>query len=448
MSTLRLSIVALFLVALTAILVSACASEINPTPPEKEGPTGALPTVAPTAAPATATQEQIPPTPAPTPTVEPTSPASTPVASTTTPVPVTRRPIPRDTATPRAPVSISAPTSTPTPQPTTPSPTPESSTPVPTSEPTPDPLVEVFSGVSGILDPTNFDWPREVEGLNGLVKIPSKPERVIGASIGHDEVILALVPVERLAAVGSFTKNATYSNIHHLIQDKPEITRDPETIIAQDPDLLVTSPFFAAEGIEALTRVGIPVVQTELKHDAEARINNILLTGYMLGEEERAIEFVAEVRERYDSLIAVTMPAEPKVRVLALTQYSDSLWTAGSNSTEGGVISAAGGINAAAEAGIEGNQITSLEGVISMDPELIIIPQPLEFGAAEFKRSLLENEALSNVPAVKNERIYVVEGKHFTTLSYWNIRGAEELARLLWPDAFSEAPSPTFSVAE
>ena len=314
--------------------------------------------------------------------------------------------------------------------------------------PTRDPVSIALADVPGIVDAANLGWPREVEGLNGLVSIPAKPQRIIGASIGHDEVILALVPVERLVAVGSFSKNATYSNVYQLIQDKPEITRDPETIIAQAPDVLVTSPFFPAEGIEALTRVGIPVVQTELQHDAKARINNILLVGYILGEEERALEFAAEVRERYESLVVVTAAAEPKPRVLALTSFSDSLWTAGANSTEGGVIFAAGGINVAEVAGIESNKTISLEGVITMDPQVIIIPQPVEFGAEEFRDSLLANEALANVPAIKNEQVHVLESKHVTTLSYWNILGAERLARILWPDAFSEDPSPTFSLVE
>ena len=34
----------------------------------------------------------------------------------------------------------------------------------------------------------------------------------------------------------------------------------------------------------------------------------------------------------------------------------------------------------------------------------------------------------------------MVENKHFTTLSYWNIRGVEDLARILWPDDF---PKPS-----
>ena len=326
----------------------------------------------------------------------------------------------------------------------------------PTAEPTaaPDPaltaepVAKLLEGVRGIVDPANLGWPRDVEGLNGIVTIPSKPLRIITASVGHDEMTLALVPVDRLVGVGSVSKNLTYSNVASLVQDITEISRDPEVIIARSPDVVVTSPFFPAETIDALSRTGIPVVQTELKHDPEARINSILLMGYIFGEEERALEFAAEVAERHDALVAVTGAAGPRPRVLALTQYSDKLWVAGANSTEGGVITAAGGINAAAEAGIESNQTTSLEGVIAMNPEVIVISQPSEFGAEEFRQSLFSNEALAEIPAIKNNQVHLVEGKHFTTLSYWNIRGAEDLARLLWPDQFTDPSAAPFSLAE
>lgn len=305
-----------------------------------------------------------------------------------------------------------------------------------------------LEGVRGIVDPDNMGWPREVEGLNGIVSIPAKPLRIITASIGHDEITLALVPNERLVAVGEVSKISTYSNIADWVQDKAVITRDPETIIAESPDVVVTSPFYPAEGIDALERAGIPVVQTELAQTPESRINAILLMGYIFGEEERAWEFADEVQARYEALVGVTADKESKPRVLALTQYSDTLWVAGANSTEGGVIEAAGGLNAAAEAGIEGNQTTSLEGLIAMAPDVIVIAQPIEFGAEEFRQSLFDHEALSEVPAIRNAAVHVVESKHFTTLSYWNIRGAEDLARILWPEDFPDPPATTFSLAE
>lgn len=405
---------------LPLILALALAACDSPTPPETSE------AVAPTATAVSTAPPTMTPTQAPTATPVPTSTPAPAAVATATP-----------TVTPtQAPTATPVPTSTPVP----------TATPMPTA--TPEPAVQPFEGVSGIVDPSNRDWPRQVEGLNGVVTIPAKPLRIITASVGHDEMTLALVPQERLVAVGGATKNSTYSNVASLVQEKPQISRDPETIIAQAPDVVVTSPFFPAEAVAALSSAGIPVIQTDLKHDPEARINNILFMGYIFGEEERALEFAAEVRDRYESLIAVTGVAEPRPRVLALTQYSDKLWVAGANSTEGSVISAAGGINAAEEAGIEGNQTTSLEGVIAMNPEIIIIAQPIEFGAEEFRQSLVDNEALAEVPAIRDGNIHVVESKHFTTLSYWNIRGAEDLARILWPDQFTEPPASSFSLAE
>ena len=339
-----------------------------------------------------------------------------------------------------------APTKAPTEAPTATAAPTEAATPEPT--PVPTPAARSLEGVRGIVDHTNTSWPREVEGLNGVVSIPAKPLRIITASVGHDEMTLAIVPNERLVAVGGATKNETYSNVAHLVQEKAEISRDPEVIIAQSPDVVVTSPFFPIEVVEALQRAGIPVIQTELEQGPEARINAILLMGYIYGEEERAWEFADEVEARYEALVAATSVKDPKPRVLALTQYSDTLWVAGGRSTEGGVITAAGGLNAAEDAGVTGNQTTSLEGVIAMAPDIIIIPQPVAFGAEEFRQSLLEHEALAELPAIKNGAVFVVESKHFTTLSYWNIRGAEDLARMLWPDDFPNPPAESFSLAE
>ena len=352
-------------------------------------------------------------------------------------------------ATPAATATATAaPTETPAEAPTeAPAATPTTAPPA-TATPEPTPATRSLEGVPGIVDPTNSGWPREVEGLNGIVSIPAKPLRIITASVGHDEMTLAIVPNERLVAVGGATKNETYSNVAALVQEKAEISRDPELIIAQSPDVIVTSPFFPIELVEALQRAGIPVIQTELEQGPESRIEAILLMGYIYGEEERAFEFADEVQARYEALVGVTSVKEPKPRVLALTQYSDTLWVAGGGSSEGGVITAAGGLNAAEDAGISSNQTTSLEGVIAMAPDIIIIPQPVAFGAEEFRQSLLETEALAEVPAIKSGAVFVVESRHFTTLSYWNIRGAEDLARMLWPDDFPNPPAESFSVAE
>jgi len=47
-----------------------------------------------------------------------------------------------------------------------------------------------LEGVRGIVDPSNDRWPREVEGLNGIVSIPAKPLRIITASSNAGDTVL------------------------------------------------------------------------------------------------------------------------------------------------------------------------------------------------------------------------------------------------------------------
>ena len=90
--------------------------------------------------------------------------------------------------------------------------------------------------------------------------------------------------------MGGVTKNSTYSNVSSLVQDiARSISRDPETIIAQAPDVSRDQSLLPGGGSRSPVEAsGIPVVQTELKHDPEARIDSILFMGYIYGEEKPA----------------------------------------------------------------------------------------------------------------------------------------------------------------
>ena len=305
----------------------------------------------------------------------------------------------------------------------------------------------ILEGIPGIVDPTNTDWPREVEGLNGLVSIGAKPARIHTVSLGHDEVTYALVPAERVVAVGTYTQRPEYSNVASLAQKVVGIGRDPEQIVAHAPDIVIASPYTKQDLIQALETAGIVVFQTQLHNDPAGRIQDILLMGYLYGEEERALALAAEVRGRHRDLLNFVRgkSVETRPRVLSLTSYSDKLYVAGIGFTEGNIIETAGGVNVAAEAGIVRNTTISLEGVVAMNPEIIIITQPAD-GANEFKQELLGTEALAEVAAIKLDRVYPVDPKLFTTLSFWNIRGAEELAKILWPDDFGDREFPQFSL--
>ena len=367
-------------------------------------------------------------TPNPTATMEPEAPAAT-ANPTDTPAP-THTPIPADTPTPLQ---------TATPRPTaTPAPTP---TPEPTFTPVPP-----YPDVLGIVDPSNRDWPREVETSEGLVRLEGPPQRILTYSLGHDEIILSLVDNERIAAVGKFTGNDSYSNVADWVAGIAVYEKGAENVLAQQPDLFIASKYTKSDIVDLIKEAGIPVVRPSLENSSEGNIPNILLVGYLLGVEERALELVSEIEERLDAVTERVPPAGSSDRptVISITRYSETIYVPGSDTTVGGIIETAGGVNAAARDGLEGIQKVSIESVAAFDPEVILITQSGDSGGDALRDDLLDHPALAAAPAVVNGKIYVVGSKTYTTLSHWNVRGIEETASLLYPDRFADTTFTDF----
>ena len=173
-------------------------------------------------------------------------------------------------------------------------------TPTATPEPTatPQPTAIPYPQVPGISDVTNRDWPRTIELDDGIVEIESPPKRIISYSLGHDEILLGLITTDRFAAVGPFTGDPAYSNVAELVAGLPTFESGVENVLATNPDLVIVSEFTNPDVIALIKEAGIPVVRPALGNSAEGNIPTILLMGYMLGVEERALQLVDEIESK------------------------------------------------------------------------------------------------------------------------------------------------------
>ncbi len=294
-----------------------------------------------------------------------------------------------------------------------------------------------FIGLPGILN-NDLGWPRRVESSEGLLVLNEPPQRVLTLSLGHDEMVLALLQsTDRLAGVGAVTPDGRYSNVADIVKGLTPVATDVEQVLAVEPDLVIISKFTDADFAALLKEAGVPVFRSSLENSAEGNIPNILVLGYMLGEEERALELAEAIRVRLD-YVADTAPkdASLKVNSVTLTRYGEPIWTSGKDSTSGRIIESAGGINAAAELGIIDTMRISIESVVAMMPDIIFVPQSAEDGGEAFKQYLLNDPVMASVPAVVSGSIYIVDGRHFTNLSHWNVCGIEEAAVLMYPEEF------------
>ena len=303
-----------------------------------------------------------------------------------------------------------------------------------------------YPAVPGIVDVSNRGWPRAVESAEGVVRLEAPPQRVLALSLGHDEMLLALLSRDRFAGVGPFAADPTYSNVADLVGGITQVQRGVENVLAAKPDVVVVSKYTKADTVALIKEAGVPVVRSALENSAAGNIPNILLLGYLLGVEERALEVVAEIERRLAVVDDRVPAADDRSRpaVLAIARFAESTYAAGDGSTEGGIIEAAGGINAAARDGIAGHQTVSLESIAAMNPDVILITQPEDSGGIELRADLLADRALAEVPAVAAQRVLVVAPRYYTTLSHWNVRGIEETARLLYPDRFRDVTFTDF----
>ena len=307
-----------------------------------------------------------------------------------------------------------------------------------------------YPAVPGIVDVTNRGWPREVETDAGRLQLKEPPQRILALSLGHDEMLLDLVGRERMAGVGPFAADPTYSNVADRVAGLAALpSSDPEGVLAMRPDVVVVSRYTKADLVELIREAGVPVIRTALENSAAGNIPNILLLGYLFGAEERALELAGEIEARIAAVAErVPAPGDPAPAVLAIARYANTIYAAGGGSTESGIIETAGAVNAAARAGIDGHQAVSIESLAALAPDVILITQPAESGGTALRDELLAAPALAGVPAVASEWVLVVPPRYYTTLSHWNVRGIEETARLLYPDRFGDVIFSDFAPFE
>ena len=358
----------------------------------------------------------------------------------------TATPVPADTPeaeTPEeptaAPTSVPATATAPTQEPAA------TEAPQPTNTPEPTAAPEPYPAVPGIVDPSNTGWPRDVETLEGVVTLEAPPQRILTYSLGHDEMLVALVPPERVAALGAFASDAAYSNVANIASEYPVFEKGAENVLAAEPDLFIVSAFTDADIVDLVKDAGVSVVRPALESSAEGNIPNILLMGYMLGVEARALELAAEIESRLalisDRVPPVGDPGRPAV--ISISRWSDSISVAGGGTSGTGIIESAGGVNAAARDGIDGFQTISTESIAAMNPDFIIIPQDDESGIA-LRDDLLNDPVLAEVPAIANGEVHIVAAARHITLSHWNVRGIESTAEILFPDLFADVTFTDF----
>jgi iron complex transport system substrate-binding protein len=263
----------------------------------------------------------------------------------------------------------------------------------------------------------------------------SWPSRIISMIPATTEMLFAMGAGNRVIAVSSFDRYPpdveTLAKVGGLLD--PAIER----ILAMKPDLVIL--YDTQQDLkQELTRAGIPTFN--YKHQGLPDIMTTLRAlGERVGAQETAESAASAIEQNLKS-IKDRVATRPAPRTLLV--FGREPGTLRSIQASGGygflhdLVEVAGGADVLADIRQQSVQM-STEMILTRAPEVLI---QLHYGA-EMPASRVEEErrvwsGLPALPAVKNNRVYVLFGDEFVVPGPRIAQAAERLARTLHPDLF------------
>jgi iron complex transport system substrate-binding protein len=261
------------------------------------------------------------------------------------------------------------------------------------------------------------------------------PTRVLPVSATAVDFVVALLPSDRL--VGLPVQALEYSVLHDSAAPFGASARFDsylaEPVLALAPDFVLADPYQAPETTQRLRHAGVHVVTLPVIASWSDARRTLLDVGEQLGAAERAKELCAELDARVERL-GERAKAAKRWRGVVYSSFGGVGSTAGEGTTIDDVLRLAGLENAVAAQGRKGHMELGFEGLITLDPDLIVVSAPLRLppsaqgdlgGASE--RVLLQAPQLASLHAVRERRIVALPAWLFATGSHEIVSAAEAL---------------------
>jgi len=269
------------------------------------------------------------------------------------------------------------------------------------------------------------------DDLGREVTLAQIPQRIVSHVPAITETLFALGLGEKIVGVSD------YCDYPAEAREKPSVGNyfNPsiESIIAQDPDLVLTDGY--SEGlILQLDNLGVAGVVLR-PEDITGIMKDIELLGRIAGVEEKATELVVAMTSRLTEVDSRTKSI-PRVRVFYVFDATDLdyPWTAGPGSFAHSLITLAGGQNIAAEAHGDWVQF-GIETLLDADPEVILVDT--SHGTAVVSVEALQaHPAWREITAVQQGSIYTIDGDLVNRPGPRIVQGLEEIARSINPELF------------
>jgi iron complex transport system substrate-binding protein len=265
--------------------------------------------------------------------------------------------------------------------------------------------------------------------LGRTMTIPESPSRVVSLAPNITEIVFALGEGHRLVGV---TRYSDYPEAAKQIQKVGSYVHlDLERIISLAPELcLAIKDGNPREAVSRLESLGIPVYAVDPRN-LESVLEALQRIGELLGAEEKAHRIVQEIQQRIQKVESRVHQVSHRPRVFFQIGVSPIV-SVGTHTFIHELIVQAGGINVAE--GPTPYPRFSREQVLGLSPDIVIITSMAR--SAVFSKVKAEWQQWKDMPAVRNNRVFVQESNLFDRPSPRLVDALEVLVRLIHPELF------------
>ena len=266
-----------------------------------------------------------------------------------------------------------------------------------------------------------------VDQLERRVTLPDDPQRVISLAPSITEIIYALGQENRLKAV---TRHSDFPIAATKLPKIGSYVRlDLERIVALNPDLCIAiKDGNPKEVIDRLESLKIPVYVVNPRN-LNTVLETIIAVGNILNAGDKAENLLTNLHNRIQRVKSLISPDTYRPGVFFQIGISPIV-SVGTDTFLHELIVLAGGENLAD--GKTPYPRFSREQVLALAPEIFIVTSMAR--QAVFEQVKAEWRRWPSMPAVRNERIFLVDSNLFDRPSPRLVDGLELLIKLIHPE--------------
>ncbi len=228
-----------------------------------------------------------------------------------------------------------------------------------------------------------------------VVSTTASPQRIASLNLCADQLLLLLLPRERIASVTEWAQKPESSYMAKAAQGLPVNYGLAERVLPQQPDLILAGEYNDHTMVAMMRQLGYRVEIVRVPRNLAEAQQVILEFGELVGAQVEAEALVADMQRRL-ARIAEQVGNTPAGLAAV---YSPNGMSAGRGTVMEEILARAGWRNLGSEMGLQGYGQLPLEQLIRAQPDLLVLDTTAEpTGGASLAHAYLDHPALTSLP--------------------------------------------------